>query len=223
MIMRLIKSHPIRLTVVITIIINIILVIIVILFINKENSKTSSMDILISPSSAKILINNQEYQNGKYDFEPGQYNVIIKKDGLVTKEMNLQLESGVSMPLHTYLVGENNNFDYYKYNKTDYYLLTNIVTDNDYDAKNFISNCEKLMQIKDVLPVTEWIYNDAESKRDAGGFKIEDGSGYSNCPEIFCIGVTYYYKKYPGRVLEKIRELGYDPNQYKIIYKEVNT
>ena len=48
------------------------------------DAETSMVGILVSPSTAKIMINEEQYTNGEYEIEPGEYAVSITADGFET-------------------------------------------------------------------------------------------------------------------------------------------
>ena len=45
------------------------------------DAETSMVEVMVAPSSATILIGNEPYANGEYEFAPGEYDVLIEKEG----------------------------------------------------------------------------------------------------------------------------------------------
>lgn len=212
--MNWIKQHPIKFVLILLVFLNIIFFIITFCIIYEKNTTTSAVNITVTPSDANILINNTNYSNGKYDFKPGEYTAIVSRDGFQEKTVQLSLQDGKTTDLQVYLSEYNGSFDYYKSHKADYYILKNIAKDSDKDVMKFFKDFNKITSIKNQLPMTDYVY---EGKNNSGGFKIADGSNNDNCLEVFCLEVSYFLKQYPEQVKAKIKDLGYNPDNYHII------
>lgn len=194
-----------------------------------QNSKTSTISLNIAPIDATISINgDKKYHNGQYSFAPGSYKIEIAHDGLETKTFTVDLKSNTVTSITTFIAGANNNFEFYEHkdNYDSYKKLEsiasaehNITTDNDTSAQNFITKYKQVLSIRDNLPLTGFIYSEPSVSASTGGYSIQSGRDNKKCDKSSCLIVKYYGKDYEDAVIKKIKEAGYDPTDYQIIYE----
>lgn len=138
----------------------IIIVIISILFILKS-LKSSTIILLIAPSSATVSIDNKIYPtNGAFNLFPGTHNVKISADNLQTKEFTLTLRKNSIQKLYSYLEQTDNNISFYISNPAEGSLLSNFNNSSDY-LDTFYSYQDSLQLFLSKLP---FAYSDQNNK-----------------------------------------------------------
>ena len=172
-----------------------------------SGSKTATLDILVAPSSATISINGREYKNGTYKFKPGNYTATISKDNFKTKNIDLELTSGHTTKLYTYLLTSDGNLEYYEGNKEDLNILEQT---SDETSSNFV----KKMSIKKILPYKYAKYNDATHQLVR--FVIDVDA--NDCPDTFCLQAVNYANSSKELMHEILKQEGYNLDDYKVFY-----
>lgn len=72
--------------------------------------KTAKLKILISPSSARITINQTLFQNGEHRFKPGTYQVLIEHPDFTTHQTTIELQANLENYLYLALEPHNPNW-----------------------------------------------------------------------------------------------------------------
>ncbi len=207
---------------------NIIAVAVVVFLTVRQSAKTSTIDFNIVPINSTISVNGDtHYSNGQYSIEPGNYEIVISREGLESKSLSINIEPKHFVSVVTFLSDADKNFDYYKLkeNYESYQQLktiasadSNKTTDGDTSAQEFITKFERILSIKEKLPIKAFLYKDPNLGTSSAGFSIKDGFGVG-CEKIACLLVSYYGKDYEDEVAKKIKEAGYNPDDYELIYK----
>lgn len=207
--------------------INLIAIIIAIVVIAIHHAKTATININVAPNAAIITLNGQSYNNFEsYDILPGDYRVKIAMDGMQTKEYNLHLENNGFARIWDYLLDTDGSFTYYLTHPDDFNTLANIASENDKSAQEFIAYYNRVIGIYDNLPVIE----ETPSKfGDMYGtnymydtLTIEDGREQEECTSHICILATDTDGNREKQASLIISKLGYNPEDYQIIYKKVD-
>lgn len=218
-----IKRHKIASIVTINIIAFIIIVVAIII----HNAKTAVVDIFVAPSDATITLNGRSYDNFEsHDILPGTYHVKISMENMQTKEYDITLENQGFIRIWDYLLDENGGYDYYLAHPEDESILTEIITDNDTAAKSFIKKYESIAGILDILPIVDKTPSENGNlygvRYEYDILTIKDGRELENCSQAFCLYITDTSGNKKDYALSIISKLGYDPNDYQIIYEEVS-
>lgn len=195
----------------------------------RQATKISTISFNIAPVDATISVNgDSSYKNGRYSITPGTYEVKISHKDLETKTMKINIESRHYVAVTTFLAGADNNFDFYaqRNRSSSYQKLkdiaskdNNITTDSDTSAQDFIENFEHILSITDKLPIKGYVYADPNASSSTGGFAIRDGQSNKKCEKAACLLVKYYGKDYEEEVKKQIKEAGYNPDDYQLIYE----
>ncbi len=202
------------------ILVNVIAVICLVVAIIIHNNKTATIDIVVAPNDAKILINGQSYNNySSVDLLPGNYKAEISMDGMQTRTVDFSLGDGAFYRLYAYLLDDSGSFKYYNTRPDEVGILETIMEFNtdDRELSGYVEKFNRVYGILDVLP----LYRSGE-----GGVYIEQaGTGYdddnnmvidtSNCDEIVCLEVYGNNKELANKL---ITEAGYNPDDYTINY-----
>ena len=218
-------------------IVDVITIIVVIAIIVNNATKTATINFNIAPVDASIQIGatgGGGYTNGSYNLHPGTYDITISHDGLESKTFTLDLQSGYSTTLTTFLTGEGNNFDFYTL-KDNYDSLqkliaiasqdSNITTDHDTSAEQFIADFQHNHQFLSLSPIVD----KTPSKYGKGAgiryeydtLKIEDGFSLEQCTHVLCLRITDTSGEKEKYALSVVKKLGYDPDAFQVIYEKV--
>ncbi len=190
-----------------------VILLLILIFIGIIMSKpNATLDILVTPLSAKILINDEEYSNGTYNLEPGEIMAVISKDGFTSQEIKLDLVEGETTKLYTYLLPADGSFDWYLNHEEDMMVLNTIGDAIAYEEG--MSYIEK-NPIIEILPI---IYADYDKNWNYTEFRV-DGGKFDKCEKAFCLKITDTTGGNYEAALGLIREKGFDPEDFEIIYE----
>ena len=202
------------------ILVNVVAVICLIIAIIIYNSKTATVDILVAPNDAQILINGTKYDNNtSVNLAPGDYVAEISMGEMQSKTVNFSLDSDEFYRLYTYLLSEDGSFKYYDTHMDDEAILGRIV-EFDLDDSALVAyttNFDHVYSIVNVLPLyrsgTDGAYIDRDGiSFDGDGNKIVDTS---NCEAIVCLR-AYGGGQNKELINKLITDAGYNPSDYPI-------
>ena len=212
----------------IVLIIDVVILFVIIGVIIWDSTKNTTINFNVTPVDAKIQIDGQgEYSNGSYQIHPGHHTITINHDGFAAKSFTMDLQSDYDTTLVTFL-SNGTDFSFYtiKDNFSSFQKLVdiaskgnNITTDQDYSAESFISDFQHKLSISKVLPIKGYVHGALGVSASTAGFAIREGGNNSECEKIACLLVNYYGKGYEEEVMKKIKETGYDPADYQIVYE----
>ncbi|MBR3236329.1 hypothetical protein IKF92_01440 [Candidatus Saccharibacteria bacterium] len=193
---------------------NIVAVLVAILVIVLHNAKTATIDIYVAPSEAVIELNGKKYDNfTSPDIMPGDYHVKISMDGMQTKELDFEVFDGEFKRIRTYLLDEEGGFGYYLRNPDE--ILTLSEAADDEVGKDFVKNYNRITGIIADLPLE---YYDRSDPANPIGVYIEKNEEF--CGEkVMCLTV-YGGEKNREIALNLIREAGYNPDDYGIVFSQ---
>ena len=172
-----IKNHPVLIIVFTFLIIATGVLFIIALSINN----TSEIEIRVAPSSATILIDGKQYQNGKFRISSGEHNIKITKDGFNTKDFTIN--TNTTDKIYTYLLESNGGYNWYLTHQEDALLLTSI---GDYESKFTSETYNAKHAIIAKLPV---IYANYDKEYNYTEYRI-DGGSFVGCDTDFCLKIT---------------------------------
>ena len=212
----------------VVLVLDVILIVGLVIFGVVQSGRNVIIDFEVTPLNAEITLNGRGgYANGEYKIFPGEYQVRITHEGLEPKELTVNVGANDYVTVATFLRGED-GFSYYELmeNYSDYESLEamaskgdNQTYDGDTSAEGFISDMERVLSISEILPIKGYVYADPEVSYSTGGFAIRDAADREKCERIACLLVNYYGIGYEAAVMEKIREAGYAPADYQIVYE----
>ena len=173
---------------------------------------SATLDIVVAPISAEVKIDGKVYENGTYKMEPGEVAYEITKDGFATKSGVLNLEDGRTTKLYTYLLPTDGSFDWYLEHESDQMILNTI---GDALAGEESRSYFERYPIVQILPI---VYANYDAEWNYMEFRI-DGGDFDECEKAFCVKVTDTTGGNYDVALEMIREKGFSPDDYEIIYQ----
>ncbi len=199
--------------------INIAVVITVIVVIIIHSTKTATVDIYVAPSSAEITLNGQKYDNLKtHNIAPGEYHVKITMDNMQTEEYDITLETNGFTRVNDYLLDSRGGFDYYLTHPDDVVILTEIAEEDDKKIQSFLSKYEKMASILKALPIKYDSYTEDFSDYIQYNIRQDDRR---DCDKVACLIIEDNTGDNKQRAIDKLKELGYNPDDYNITYQYV--
>ena len=181
------------------------------LFITALSLKdTVEIEIKVAPISASIAIDGKNYQNGTFRIPSGAHTIKIEKEGFIGKEFSF--DTNTTTKIYSYLVGPNNDYSWYLSHPEDALLLTSI---GDYEAKLASTEFNAKYPISTILPI---IYANYDKDYNYTEYRI-DGGSFDACNSDFCIKITDTTGGNYDAALQKIRETGFNPEDYQILYE----
>lgn len=197
-----------------------------------NSTKTAVVTFFVTPVDATITMGGTTCENGTYKFRPGSYDITISHPGLDSKILHLDLQNDSSTRITTFLSATGNDgqpsFDFYelRQNYDSYQALASIASsnnnqtfDHDTSAEEFIAKTEKILSFYSRLPIIDNIYAVPNVNTATTGISIRDALGNEKCQTIACLLVKYFGDGYQEVVAKKIKEAGYNPSDYEIIYE----
>ena len=192
----------------------------------KSLTAPTQISFNTAPASATITINGQEFSNGVYEIEPGEYKIEIKKDGFESKTDNIIIKPHKTNVYYGYVVNKTDGMSYFEQNQTDLDVLSHIDTD---EVKNFQNDYQNKLKVRDILPI-KGTYNMTEGVADARSLFVnytirEGNSSKDYCKNVFCIIVESGSETNENLKLTIKKELsknGYDIANYEIKYDKEN-
>ena len=176
--------------------------------------KDAELIVLVAPSAATIKIDGHKVKNGRILIRSGEHKVVVSADGLETKEQSVSISKGETKALNLYLTDQNNSFDYYKGYPDEIENLA-LVSDSDESAKA-VSELRHIFTIKELLPYT--IGTDSGKKSSTLSLGSKD-----DCSKDFCLKLTDENADMRKQMQKEIESLGYNAEDYEIIYERIDT
>ena len=189
--------------------------------VSKIKPAHTLLEITVAPHDATISINGQEYRNGIYEFEPGNYTVDISAEGFEPKNFNVVVPEEQTGKISTYLVNKKEGMEYYERNQADLNILETMA---DTEAVEFMKDYNRRISISGYLPIDASYSIEGppvgEGERQGNNIyrqKVENGTTDSRCGWAFCLLVTgdlYNEEVLRNTLLDK----GYNLDDYEVIY-----
>jgi len=209
----------------IVLILDVFIVISVIVLVILNSNKTVTITFNVAPVDAKIFVNGAEYTNGKFAIMPGKYEIEISHNGLSTKKFNIELKAQDYITFSTFL-SNSEDFEFYmlKDNYESFKKLSEIASaennrtfDNDKSAEEFIKSFSKKISIGNILPINYQETNEEDiSMSPYFSIDINKDCKYYN----LCLLVSPVLNTTHEEVLDFIRNRGYNPDVYEIIFED---
>ena len=201
-----IKNHPI-----LVFIFGILIIATTILFIVALALKdTIEIELRIAPASANITIDDNTYRNGKFRIATGTHIIKIEKTGFTTKEFTF--DTSTTDKIYDYILESDGSYSWYLSHEEDALLLTSI---GDYEAKLKSANYNSNHPVSTILPI---IYANYDKDYNYTEYRI-DGGSFEGCDTDFCIKVTDTTGNNLEPAKQKIRDAGFNPDDYQILYE----
>lgn len=183
----------------------------------QDTKRTASLEITIAPSFAQVEIDHKTYRtNGVERLKPGHYTAHISADGFTSQDVELELIGGKTSQLMLYLFPSDGSMDWYREHSSEMMILNTI---GDAQAAANAQNYHDLYPISKDLPI---IVVEVDPTTYAWTEYRIDGGTFAECKnQDFCLKITDSTGGNESAAYAKIREKGYNPNDYEIIYEYV--
>ena len=206
----------------------IIIIAIIALSINNA-TKDATIVFNITPTDASITLNGQGgYEsNGTYQIHPGEYTIVISRDGLDSKTFNVDLDHGTNTTITTYLT-QGGNVDFYKqrsqlssFNKLRELATSNnnSTTDQDTSAYDGISNFYADQLSMSSLPINETYYENTDSGRKLVYDVTIRKADNENCQTWLCLEALVLGTDDQSVVTDILNARRFKVEDYEIQYK----
>lgn len=196
---------------------NVVAVLVAVLVIVIHNSKTATVDILVAPMDSVIELNGAKYENMQsHNVAPGDYHVKISMEGMQTKEFEISVENDGFVRIWTYLLDAEGGFEYYMNHPDDAMILKDVADD---EARVWFDEYSKIQGIQGVLPLT-FSNTFEENATEIVSISVNWGSGDECNERVYCLIIHDYTGKNTEKALSMIRDAGYDPNDYELVFEE---
>lgn len=163
--------------------------------------------IIAAPTEAIIRLDGKKIKSGTQNVHAGKHTVVVSLDGLETKTQEIEISANETKSINIYLTGDGDDYSYYLKNEADIDRLELI---GDEDALEFVSEYRQAKTITELLPLAI-IENNGEASS-----KLELGE---NCDRSYCLKITDKGEKLKEKMLDKIKALGFDSDDYEIQYE----
>ena len=185
-----------------------ILVIVVIL--TTILSKNAELILLVAPSTATLKIDGHKVASGSIKLRAGSHTLVISGEGFEEKQIDFEIAKHETKSINAY-AGNDNNFEYYLKHDTEIDRLALVA---DEEAIKFINNYRKSKTILELLPIVVAKEYGAKSSTLSRG---------DVCERSYCLKITDDNADLRKEMEAKIVELGYDPENYEIIYERTDS
>ena len=181
-------------------------------FIIEDSQKTSSIELFVAPVSADITLNGQKFDNMKtHRIKPGEYHLsITKSDYFEDYSEDFTISPDEKKEIYLELKALPNT-DWYKDHPNDSYSVDAII--NHELTKNSEYLISKYPLLKSLPLKVEYYRNNATYIYYIISYTIES----DNTPTIII-------KDYSGNnyesAIERIKSMGFDPEEYNIKYED---
>ncbi len=182
---------------------------------NYQEQKTY-LSVMVAPVFARVTLNDQEYQMGLNEIEPGKYQVKISADGFISKEFTLEVKHGEPAAVSGYLMHASEGINYYARDAKSLSVLRAMSATNDEQLAKFLDDYSNLMGIKNSLPMDASFSKGNQEIR----VTVKDGSRDPRCKMAFCL-IAVGEDINPGAVEFAVSSAGFDLKNYEVIYDYV--
>jgi hypothetical protein len=175
--------------------------------------KTASVDILVAPTAATVKVGYKNYRNGSHRLEPGEYNVSISMDGFKTHTQKLSVKDKDKLELYVALERTDGGLDWYADRPEEDAVYTAIADKNYEKQANIFA--EKYPIVK-VLPIrfANYVNNYSEYIEYRIDYELSDSG------DKLVLVITDVTGGNRERALQKIRDKGFNPDDYEVEYRQ---
>lgn len=190
----------------------IVAAILLIFVVNRNSIGMAELKILVAPTIARIEVDGKEYKNGTHKMAPGEVKIMVSCDGFETEEKSIVLTAGQMTEFYTYLIPLDGDYSWYSKNEDNEMLLNTIG-----DAMA-TSESKKYSEMNPIIRDLPIIYANYDEKWNYTEFRI-DGGVFEDCTRAFCVKITDTTGGNYDHALKLIKEKGYNPEDYEILYE----
>ena len=168
--------------------------------------KTATIEVIVAPSDAKILIGEKRYKNGTHKIEPGDYSIAVTRDNFSPYASEFSIEEGETKKLLVCL-NEIDGNTWYDEHKEDDDICRKA-------AELASEEYKKEKQTADIYSVTP--YNSYDDGFNIVAFEDEEKGTIIKITLLSCKEARREALK--PNALEWLKKHNVDPEQYTIEY-----
>ena len=173
-------------------------------------SKNAELILLVAPSTATLKIDGHKVASGSIKLRAGSHTLVISGEGFEEKQIDFEIAKHETKSINAY-AGNDNDFEYYLKHDTEIDRLALVA---DEEAIKFINNYRKSKTILELLPIVVAKEYGAKSSTLSRG---------DTCERSYCLKITDDNADLRKEMEAKIVELGYNPENYEIIYERTDS
>lgn len=188
----------------------IVVVLVIVVILTTLLAKNAELILLVAPSTATLKIDGHKVASGSIKLRAGSHTLVISGEGFEEKQIDFEIAKHETKSINAY-AGNDNNFEYYLKHDTEIDRLALVA---DEEAIKFINNYRKSKTILELLPIVV---------AKEYGTKSSTLSRGDVCERSYCLKITDDNADLRKEMEAKIVELGYDPENYEIIYERTDS
>lgn len=185
----------------------VVLVVFVVLSVMKT-MKTATMDIMLAPQNATLIINGEKYGNGAYKVFPGKVTAQVVADGFESENIELELKDGEITKIWKYLLHAEDGLQWYASDLDELGNLAKIGSND--EVKTFL----KKMSIREKLPYYYNIYDESAQKHVQFAVEVDT----IDCPNKFCLQAVNIKNSTNDLIDQVMKNEGYEMSDYEVYY-----
>ena len=194
----------------------VLIVAISVYFIIEDASKTADVQVIVAPSSATMTLNGVRYDAyGDLRVKPGEYEVKVSKDGFETVTEKIEAKENETVSIMIYLMPTEENADYYETHPEDATIRGSI---DDARALAELNELKEKYPILKQLPIKIDYYTANYANRVKYTITYER----TDSEQGFIIVVNDDTGGNYGAAMERIKALGFNPEDYQIQYNDLS-
>lgn len=188
----------------------IVVILVIVVILTTILSKNAELILLVAPSTATLKIDGHKVASGSIKLRAGSHTLVISGEGFGEKQINFEIAKHETKSINAY-AGNDNDFEYYLKHDTEIDRLALVA---DEEAIKFINNYRESKTILELLPIVVAKEYGAKSSTLSRG---------DVCERSYCLKITDDNADLRKEMEAKIVELGYDPENYEIIYERTDS
>ncbi len=188
----------------------IVVILVIVVILTTILSKNAELILLVAPSTATLKIDGHKVASGSIKLRAGSHTLVISGEGFEQKQINFEIAKHETKSINAY-AGNDNDFEYYLRHDTEIDRLALVA---DEEAIKFINNYRESKTILELLPIVVAKEYGAKSSTLSRG---------DACERSYCLKKTDDNADLRKEMEAKIVELGYDPENYEIIYERTDS
>ncbi|MBR6532312.1 hypothetical protein IKT64_00870 [Candidatus Saccharibacteria bacterium] len=191
----------------------VVVILLTVVIIKKIIGTPVELRIMVAPASSKIEIDGKTYENGSYEIRDGKHKAIISKEGFTTQEIEFIARANEMARVETYLIQNDGGEDWYETHPEDDGIRWFVVESQSQERTNALYDKNPILN---KLPITVEYY----SKNYTSHTKYEITAKINDDYSAFTIEISDYTGGNQDNALDKIREAGFNPDNYTINYHD---
>ena len=188
----------------------IVVILVIVVILTTILSKNAELILLVAPSTATLKIDGHKVASGSIKLRAGSHTLVISGEGFEEKQIDFEIAKHETKSINAY-AGNDNNFEYYLKHDTEIDRLALVA---DEEAIKFINNYRESKTMLELLPIVVAKEYGAKSSTLSRG---------DACERSYCLKITDDNADLRKEMEAKIIELGYDPENYEIIYERTDS